>query len=313
MPKDISLRQAFGNALVQVGKERKDFVVLDADVAGGTCTNIFRDRYPGRFIQCGIAEQNMMGVAAGLSTMGIIPIVTAYSVFTSMRAIEQARNSIAYPNLNVKIVASHLGLDVGPDGPTHQSIEDISIYRAIPNFIILAPADPNEMEDAFRKLLSHKGPAYMRTGRSPVEHIFKMKKRFVIGKWDVLQDGSDVTIFALQKMLSPALKAAALLKKKNISAAVINVSTLKPADKDLILKMAKKTGAFVTAEDHNIRGGIGSIIAEISAENCPVPIEYVGINDVFGESGNPDDLMKKYGLTAENIIKKAERAIKRKR
>jgi len=312
MPAEISLRQAFGEALVKLAKERKDFVVLDGDVAGGTCTNIFRDKYPDRFIQCGIAEQNMMGVAAGLSTLGIIPIVTAYSVFTSMRAVEQARNSIAYPNLNVKIVASHLGLDVGPDGPTHQSIEDISIYRSIPNFIILAPADQNEMEDALRKLLSHKGPTYMRTGRSSVANIFNKNKKFIIGKWDLLEDGSDVTIFALQKMISPALKASAALKKDGIKAAVVNVSTLKPADKDLIGKMAKKTGAFVTAEDHNIRGGIGSIIAEVAAETCPVPIEYVGINDVFGESGNPDDLMKKYGLTAENIVLNVKKVIKRK-
>lgn len=313
MPAEKSLRQAFGEALIKLAMERKDFVVLDGDVAGGTCTNIFRDRYPERFIQCGIAEQNMMGVAAGLSTLGIIPIVTAYSVFTSMRAVEQARNSIAYPNLNVKIVASHLGLDVGPDGPTHQSIEDISIYRSIPNFTILAPADPNEMEDALRKLLSHKGPTYMRTGRSPVESLFRKSKRFVIGKWDLMKNGSDVTIFALQKMVSPALKASVMLRRNGISASVVNVSTLKPADKVLIIKMAKKTGAFVTAEDHNVRGGIGSIIAEVAAENYPVPIEYVGINDVFGESGDPDDLMRKYGLTAENIAKKAKAAIKRKR
>ena len=308
----ISLRQAFGEALVIIAKERDDFVVLDADVAGGTCTSIFRDQYPERFIQCGIAEQNMMCVAAGLSTLGIIPIFTAYAVFTAMRAIEQARNAVAYPNLNVKIVASHLGMDVGPDGPTHQSIEDISIYRAIPNFTVLAPADPFEMEDAVRKMLDHKGPVYMRTGRSVVDYVYSKKKPFKIGRSDMLTEGGDVSIFALQSMVSPALMAAGMLKKEKIKATVVNMSSIKPVDEALITRLAKSTGVFVTAEDHNIKGGIGSVIAEVTAAKCPVPIEFIGINDIFGESGEPHDVMKKYGLTAENIVKKAKIAIKRK-
>jgi transketolase len=307
-----SLRQAFGEALVKLAKKRQDFVVLDADVAGGTCTNIFRDQFPSRFIQCGIAEQNMMSVAAGISTTGIIPIVTLYGVFASMRAIEQARNSIAYPNFNVKIVASHLGLDTGPDGPTHQAIEDISIYRSIPNFKVISPVDHLEIYQATEAILDTDGPIYMRTGRSPVPSIYSKSYTFKLGKGSILQDGKDVTIIAVGVMVHRALNAAKNLKKQGIKCQVINMSTIKPIDKKLIIDSAKKTQAIVTAEDHNKYGGLGGAVSEVLVKNHPVPLEMVAINDTFAESGDPNDLIKKYSLDEQSIIKSVEKVLRRK-
>ena len=309
----MTMRDAFGQALINLAKIRDDFVVLDADVAGGTGVNIFRDAFPDRFIQCGIAEQNMMSVAAGLSTTGIIPIVTCYAVFASMRAIEQARNSIAYPNFNVKIAASHLGLDVGPDGPTHQSIEDIAIYRAIPNFKIVSPADPFELKKALPVVLDHEGPVYFRTGRSPIPNIFEETVNFELGKGTVIREGTDVTIIAVGVMVHRALEAANTLQKEKISCRVINMSTLKPMDKDLIACCAEETGCFVTAEDHNIYGGLGGSVAEVVVQKFPCPIEFVGIRDDFAESGDPDELAEKYGLTSPYIVKAVKRALQRKK
>lgn len=311
--KDISLRQAFGNSLVGLAKKHKNFVVLDADVAGGTCTNIFRSSYPDRFIQCGIAEQNMMSVAAGLSTLGIIPIVTCYAVFASMRAIEQARNSIAYPNFNVKVVASHVGLDVGPDGPTHQAIEDIAIYRAIANFKVIAPCDPMEIESALDVLLKTDGPVYMRTGRSPVPYVYKnLNCNFEFGKADVLRDGKDVVIMASGVMVHRGLNAANILRQKGIDCAVLNISSIKPIDEDTIVRFAKKTGAVVTAEDHNIFGGVGSAVSEVLCKKCPVHLEMVGIEDLYAESGEPKDLAAKYCIDENGIIEAVSRVVNRK-
>lgn len=307
-----SMRDAFGEALVELGQERDDFVVLDADVAGGTGTHIFREAFPDRFIQCGIAEQNMMSVAAGLSTTGIIPIVTCYAVFASMRAIEQARNSIAYPDFNVKIVASHLGVDVGPDGATHQAIEDIAIYRAIPNFRVISPADPVELKKALTVMLDDGGPAYFRTGRSPIPTIFDQDVDFKIGEGKVLEEGNDITIVAVGVMVHRALAAAEELKKKNVSCRVVNMSTIKPLDEALIIDSAKRTGAVVSAEDHNVIGGLGGAVSECLAEHCPVPLERVGIRDTFAESGDPRDLAIKYGLMPEDIVAACKRAISRK-
>ncbi|MEI8349176.1 MAG: transketolase family protein [Candidatus Omnitrophota bacterium] len=309
----MTMREAFGKVLVELGSIRDDFVVLDADVAGGTGTNIFRDKFPDRFIQCGIAEQNMMSVAAGLSSIGIIPIVTCYGVFASMRALEQARNSIAYPNFNVKIVASHLGLDVGPDGPTHQAIEDIAIFRSIPNFRIISPADPFELKKAFTVMLDIQGPFYFRTGRSPIPFIFNDDIDFRLGKGVLVRKGNDITIIAVGVMVSRAIEAAEKLKNKRIHCRVINMSTLKPIDKKIIINSAVKTRAFVTAEDHNVKGGLGSAVSEVLSQHCPCPIEFVGIKDTFAESGEPGSLAEKYGLTSSHIIKAVERVIRRKK
>jgi len=279
----MTMRDAFGQTLIELAKERDDFVVLDGDVAGGTGTHIFREAFPDRFIQCGIAEQNMMSVAAGLSTTGVIPIVACYAVFASMRAIEQARNSIAYPAFNVKIAASHLGVDVGPDGATHQAIEDIAIYRAIPNFKVISPADPVELAKALPVVLDMKGPVYLRTGRSPLPSFMDESQDFKMGKAVLLREGRDATIIAVGVMVHRALKAAEILEKENILCSVINMSTIKPLDSAAIIEAAKKTGAIVTAEDHNIIGGLGGAIAECLAGHCPVPLERVGIRDTFAE------------------------------
>ena len=309
----MTMREAFGHALIDLAKVRDDFVVLDADVAGGTGTNIFRDAYPDRFIQCGIAEQNMMSVAAGLSTTGVIPIVTCYAVFASMRAVEQARNSIAYPNFNVKIAASHLGLDVGPDGPTHQAIEDISIYRAIPNFTVVAPADPIELKKALPVILDHEGPVYFRTGRSPIPTIFNEDISFHLGKGCIVRDGKDVTIVAVGVMVHRALRAAIKLKEEKIYCRVVNMSTIKPLDQELIIRCAIDTGCFVTAEDHNIKGGLGGAVAEILAQQLPCPIEFVGIKDTFAESGDPEELAEKYQLSWSAIADAVRLVLKRKK
>lgn len=309
----MTMRDAFGLALIDLAKTRKDFVVLDADVAGGTGTSIFRETYPDRFIQCGIAEQNMMSLAAGLSTTGVIPIVTCYAVFASMRAIEQARNSIAYPNFNVKIVVSHVGLDVGPDGPTHQAIEDISIYRAIPNFVLVAPADPFELKKALPAILDYEGPVYFRTGRSPIPTIFDEDMSFQLGKGAIVRDGTDVTIVAIGVMVHRALHAADKLNEEGISCRVVNMSTVKPIDQELILRCARDTGCFVTAEDHNIKGGLGSAVAEIIVQQLPCPVEFVGIRDAFAESGDPEELAEKYQLAWPAIAMAVRRVLKRKK
>lgn len=309
----ITMRDAFGQALIDLAKIRDDFVVLDADVAGGTGTQIFRESFPDRFIQCGIAEQNMMSVAAGLSTTGVIPIVTCYAVFASMRAIEQARNSIAYPNFNVKIAASHLGLDVGPDGPTHQAIEDIAIYRAIPNFKIVSPADPFELKKALPVVLDNEGPVYFRTGRSPIPNIFDESINFELGKGRIIREGSDVTIIAVGVMVHRALEAGDKLGEEGISCRVVNMSTLKPIDQELIARCAEETGCLVTAEDHNVYGGLGGAVAEVVVQKCPCPIEFVGIRDAFAESGDPDELAEKYELTSPYIVKAVKRTLQRKK
>ena len=305
----MSMREAFGNCIVELARIRDDFVILDADVAGGTGTKLFRTTFPDRFIQCGIAEQNMMSVAAGLSTIEIIPVVTCYAVFASMRAIEQARNSVAYPNFNVKVVASHLGLDVGPDGPTHQAIEDISIYRSIPNFKVVAPADPNEMKAVLPVMLDSYGPVYLRTGRSPLPTFLKEDIKFEWSKGTIITEGNDVTIIAVGVMVYRALEVAKQLRKDGISCRVVNMSSLKPIDKELIIDSAKKTGFIVTAEDHNIIGGLGGAVAEVLGENYPVPMVRIGIMDCFAESGDPKELAEKYGLDSKGIKKAVKKIL----
>ncbi len=307
-----NMRDAFGKVLTELAANRDDFVVLDADVAGGTGTYHFREAYPDRFIQCGIAEQNMFSMAAGLAESGIIPIVTCYAVFASMRALEQARNSIAYPEFNVKIAASHLGLDVGPDGATHQALEDIAIYRSIPRMTVVSPADPIELKAVMPHLLDNTGPLYLRTGRSPLPNVFDKDTFFEHGKAHTLLEGEDATIMTVGVMVHRALEAAAQLAKEGVFCRVLNMSWLKPMDEEAVIKAAQETGAIVTCEDHNKYGGLGGAVMEIICENHPVPVERIAVNDIFGASGEPEDLAVEYGLTANDIVKATKKVLSRK-
>lgn len=309
-----TLREAFGKALTSVAPRYPSLVVLDADVAGGTGTHHFRRAYPDRFIQLGIAEQNMVGVAAGMALAGCLPVASTFAVF-ALRTIEQVRQSIAYPRLNVKLAASHPGLDAGPDGASAQALEDLAAFRAIPGMAVVSPADPVEMAKAVPAILDYDGPVYLRTGRSAARTIFDDTYRFEIGRGRVVRDGgdvTDVTIVACGVEVARALDAAELLAAGGVSARVVNMSTIKPLDEALIVRCARETGAFVTAEDHNIVGGLGGAVAEALARTTPAPIEFVGIADVFGESGEPDELADKYGLSARSIADAARRAVARK-
>lgn len=306
-----SLREAFGRALTGLADQYPNVVVLDGDVAGGTGMHHFRNAYPDRFFQFGIAEQNMMSVAGGLASTGLLPVVTTFAVFC-LRAYEQARLSIAYSQRNVKIVASHPGLDVGPDGGSAQAMEDLAAFRAIPGMTVISPADPLEMELATRAILDYDGPVYMRTGRSVARRIHDENHCFEIGKGSLLRDGRDVSIVACGVEVARALDAAELLAQEGISARVVNMSTIKPIDSDLIAECVRKTGAIVTAEDHNIFGGLGGAVAETASMCAPCPIEFIGVRDVFGESGSPEELATKYELTGPFIAEAARRVISRK-
>ncbi|MCH7614710.1 MAG: hypothetical protein IH978_03070 [Nitrospinae bacterium] len=306
-----SLREAFGRALVRLGERRHDFVVLDADIADGTGTHHFKKKYPQRFFQFGIAEQNMMAVAGGLASVGVIPFVTTFAVFC-MRALEQARLSVAYARRNVKIVASHPGLDVGPDGASAQALEDLAVFRAIPGMVVVSPADPLEVDQATEAILNYEGPVYMRTGRSAAKRIFDAGHRFELGKGQILRDGGDVTIVACGVEVARALEAGAIMEQEGISTRVVNMPTIKPIDVELLIQCAEETGCFVTAEDHNVHGGLGSAVAEVLAQACPCPIEFVGVRDSFGESGEPEELAEKYQLTGPWIAEAARRALGRK-
>jgi transketolase len=307
-----SLREAFGKALTGLADEFPSVVVLDADIAGGTGLHHWRKAQPERFIQFGIAEQNMMAAAGGLAATGLIPIVTTFAVFC-LRAVEQARLSLAYTRRNAKIVASHPGLDVGPDGGSAQALEDLAAFRAIPGMTVISPADPIEMALATRAILQFDGPVYMRTGRSPSKRVFGDDHTFEIGKGHIVRDGKDVTIVACGVEVARAVEAAELLAADGIAARVVNMATIKPIDKALLARCAKQTGAFVTAEDHNIHGGLGSAVAESLATTRPCPIEFIGVQDVFGASGEPDELADAFGLSAPHIAAAAKRVIARKK
>jgi transketolase len=306
-----SLREAFGKALSSLADEFPQLVVLDADIAGGTGVHHFRKSHPERFLQFGIAEQNMMAAAGGLAAVGMLPVVTTFAVFC-LRAIEQARLSLAYARRNAKIVASHPGLDVGPDGGSAQALEDLAAFRAIPGMTVISPADATEAALATRAILEFDGPVYMRTGRSPAKRVFGDDHIFEIGKGRIVRDGADVTIVACGVDVSRALEAADALAREDISARVVNMATIKPIDSELLARCAEETGAFVTAEDHNIYGGLGGAVAEALAATRPAPIEFVGVKDVFGASGEPDELAEAFGLTAPHIALAAKRAIARK-
>jgi transketolase len=307
-----SLREAFGKALSGMADEFSNVVVLDADIAGGTGVHHFRKSHPDRFLQFGIAEQNMMAAAGGLAATGLIPIVTTFAVFC-LRAVEQARLSLAYARRNAKIVASHPGLDVGPDGGSAQALEDLAAFRAIPGMTVLSPADATEMKLAVRAMLEFDGPVYMRTGRSPAKHIYGEGHTFEIGKGSIVRDGTDVTIVACGVEVARAVEAAEFLAKEEISARVVNMATIKPIDDGLLAKCAVDTGCFVTAEDHNIHGGLGSAVAESLAASFPCPIEFVGVRDVFGASGEPEELAQAFGISAPFIAQAARDAIARKK
>lgn len=303
-------RESYGEALRDLADEYKDLVVLDADLAAATKTAIFKKAHPDRFFDCGIAEANMMGVAAGLAACGKIPFASTFAMFAAGRAFEIVRNSIGYPHLNVKIGATHAGISVGEDGATHQCNEDIALMRTIPGMTIINPADDVEAKAAVKAALDFNGPVYMRFGRLAVPVINDAATyKFELGKGIVLRDGSDVTIAATGLMVNEALQSAEVLAAEGISARVVNIHTIKPLDKELVCKCAKETGAIVTAEEHSIIGGLGSAVAEAVTECCPVPIIKVGVNDVFGHSGPAVDLLKEFGLSAENIAVNARKAV----
>ena len=312
MAEKKATREAYGDALVEFGAEYKNLVVLDADLAEATKTCKFKAAYPERFFDCGIAEGNMMGVAAGLAASGMIPFASSFAMFAAGRAFEQVRNTIGYPHLNVKIGATHAGITVGEDGATHQCNEDIALMRTIPGMTIINPAVAVEARAAVKAAIDMKGPVYMRFGRYAVPTFNTDDYVFEIGKGVELCDGKDVAIIATGLMVSVAMEAAELLKEDGISARVINIHTIKPIDAEIIEKAAKETGAIVTAEEHSIIGGLGSAVAEVLCEKSPVPMLRVGVEDKFGKSGQVPELLREYGLTAENIAAKAKEAIKLK-
>ncbi len=310
--KKIATREAYGMALAKFG-DKYDIVVMDADLSKSTKTDTFKKEFPDRFINCGIAEANMISTAAGLATCGKTVFASTFAMFAAGRAFEQIRNAVCYPNLNVKIGATHAGISVGEDGATHQPIEDIALMRSIPNMVVISPADAVESIAAVEAAIKHNGPVYLRFGRLGVPTINdEATYKFEIGKGVQLKDGSDVTIIANGLMVPDALAAADMLAEEGIKARVINIHTIKPIDEDIIVKAAKETGAIVTAEEHNIIGGLGSAVAEVLAEKCPTPMVRVGIQDKFGKSGKPAQLLKEYGLTPENIAAKAKEAIAKK-
>lgn len=304
----VATREAYGKALVEFGAD-ENIIVMDADLSKSTKTEGFKKAYPERFINTGIAEGNMMSVAAGISTCGKTVFASSFAMFAAGRAFEQIRNSIGYPHLNVKIGATHAGISVGEDGATHQCLEDIGIMRTIPGMVILNPADATESRLAVKAAIEHNGPVYLRFGRLAVPTIFGDDYKFEIGKGVQLSDGTDVTLIATGLMVPEAIKTAEMLQLDGVSARVINIATIKPIDKDIIIKAAKETGAIVTAEEHNIMGGLGSAVAEVLCEAAPVPMLRVGTNDVFGRSGKPYALLDMYGLNAENIAANAKKAI----
>lgn len=309
---DLATREAYGIALKELGDRNKDVVVLDADLSKSTKTNVFAKAHADRFFNVGIAEQNLMGVAAGLAAAGKIPFVSTFAMFATGRAFEQIRNSICYPRLNVKIAATHAGLTVGEDGASHQSIEDIAIMRVLPNMTVIVPADATETKQVVDFAADYDGPVYIRLGRAAVPDLFGEAYQFRLGKAIQLIDGSDVTIIACGVMAAPARHAAEKLAAQGVSARVLNMASIKPIDAAAIMDAARDTGALVTCEEHSIIGGLGSAVAEVLAENMPVPLERVGIMDTFGESGTPGELLKKYNLTEEAIVAAAKKVVGRK-
>ncbi|MBD5528292.1 MAG: transketolase family protein [Acetatifactor sp.] len=302
--KKIATRESYGNALKELAEEFPQLVVLDADLAAATKTGIFKKAYPDRHIDCGIAECNMVGIAAGLATVGKIPFVSSFAMFAAGRAYEQVRNSVGYPHLNVKIGATHAGITVGEDGATHQCNEDLALMRAIPGMVVMCPSDDVEAKAAVRAALEYEGPVYIRFGRAAVPVINdRPDYKFEIGKGTVVREGSDVTIVATGICVDSALGAAEKLAAEGISAEVVNICTIKPLDEEVIINSAKKTGKVVTVEEHTVIGGLGSAVCDCLSANLPTPVKKLGMQDVFGESGSASALVAKYGLDAEGVYK----------
>jgi len=301
--KKIATRESYGNALAELGKEHEDIIVLDADLAGATKTSIFKKAFPDRHIDCGIAEGNMLAVAAGIASMGMVPFASTFAMFAAGRAFEQVRNSIGYPHLNVKIGATHGGISVGEDGASHQCCEDFALMRSIPGMTVICPADDVEARAAVKAAYEFEGPVYLRFGRSGVP-VFHDEENFSfeIGKGEVLCDGSDVAIIATGIMTAEAVKAAEELSGLGISARVINMSTIKPLDEELVLKAARECGRIVTCEEHSVIGGLGEAVSALLSEKLPTPVKRIGVNDEFGHSGPAAELLKDFGLSAENIV-----------
>lgn len=305
-------RESYGLALVEFGEQYPQVVVLDADLAEATKTAIFKKKYPERFIDCGIAECNMVGIAAGLATCGKIPFATSFAMFSAGRAFEQVRNSVGYPKLNVKIVGSHAGISVGEDGATHQCLEDLALMREIPGMVVLSPSDHYEMRAAVKAAIEHKGPVYIRLGRLAVESFNNDDGYTIeIGKGVTLRDGKDITVVATGLMVSRALEAVKVLEQQGINARLINIHTLKPIDRELIVKAAKETGRIVTVEEHSVLGGLGDAVSGVLCEEYPAPVVKIGVNDEFGHSGPAVDLLEQYGLCASHIVEVVKKTLKK--
>ncbi|SMC23296.1 transketolase [Clostridium acidisoli DSM 12555] len=310
MAKKIATREAYGSTLAEIGIKNEKIVVLDADLSKSTKTADFKKVCPERFINMGIAEGNMMSTAAGIATCGKIAFASTFAIFATGRAFEQIRNSICYPKLNVKVCATHAGLTVGEDGASHQSVEDISLMRSIPNMTVICPSDAVETKAVIEAITEYNGPCYVRLGRAPVNVINDTPEyKFEIGKGVELKKGTKATIIATGIMVDAALEAHEILKQEGLDVRVINIHTIKPIDAEIIVKAAKETGIIITAEEHSIIGGLGSAVAEVTSENFPVPVIRVGIKDVFGESGKADELLKAYGLTAQDIVSAVKKGV----
>jgi transketolase len=312
MTEKIATRDAYGKTLAELAASDKNLVVLDADLSKSTKTADFAKVAPERFVDVGIAEQNMVTVAAGMATIGKHVFCSSFAIFAVGRAFEQVRNAVAYPQLPVTIAATHAGITVGEDGATHQAIEDISLMRSVPGMTVVVPADAVETAQVVRTLAEYDKPAYLRLGRLAVETVMPADYRFELGKGCIMRDGSDAVIFACGLMIQEALKAAETLAAEGINVAVVNMATIKPLDSELVIRMAKQCGAVVTAEEHSINGGLGSAVAEVLSENCPTPLIRVGVQDSFGQSGKPAELLEEYGLTAAALVEKVKQVITRK-
>ena len=304
--KKIATRDSYGKALAELGAQYENLVVLDADLAGATKTATFQKVFPQRHFDCGIAEGNMMSVAAGLAATGLVPFASSFAMFAAGRAFEQVRNSIGYPHLNVKIGATHGGISVGEDGASHQCCEDYALMRSIPGMVVMSPADDVEARAMVKAAYLHEGPVYMRFGRSGVPVFHDDDYRFEIGKGEIVKDGSDVAIIANGLMVYEAMTAAEALKEAGIDAMVINMATIKPLDEELVFAAARKCGKVITAEEHSVIGGLGEAVAAVLSEKLPTPLKRIGVNDVFGRSGPAAEVLKYYGLSAENIVKTAK-------
>ena len=303
--KKIATREGYGNALTELGQTHSDIIVFDADLAGATKTALFKKAFPNRHFNCGIAEENMMAVAAGAAAMGLVPFASSFAMFAAGRAFEQVRNSIGYPHLNVKIGASHGGISVGEDGASHQCCEDFAVMRSIPGMVVMSPADEVEARAMTKAAYEYVGPVYMRFGRSPVPVIHDQDFTFQIGKGEVLTQGSDVAIIANGLLVAEALEAAKTLEAEGIHAQVINMATIKPLDEELVLKAARECGKIITCEEHSVVGGLGEAVCALLSEQCPTPVRRIGVNDVFGYSGPAAALLREFGLSAEHIAEVA--------